>query len=245
MEKILRSLDPKFEHIVVTIEETKNLEEISIEQLMGSLQACEEKHKKRQGNDEQLLKNHVQPKKKKGSFDNEKSQYERSRGRGRRHGRRYGRRRGWNFNDRSNYERGESSTKGHRKGCSNLSYEKSQVQCYNCQRFGHYAWECRASSNRPDEKVNYVKEEKEDNGIVLLACKNNDGDQDYTWYIDISASNHICVRKIMFVELNESGIGVIVQERDGERLTLHQSIKLVKDVYLGNSSGKAFQMSRP
>ncbi|KAM1701370.1 hypothetical protein ACFX15_026184 [Malus domestica] len=80
MEKILRSLDPKFEHIVVTIEETKNLEEISIEQLMGSLQAYEEKHKKRQGNDEQLLKTHVQPKKKEESFDNERSQYGRSRG---------------------------------------------------------------------------------------------------------------------------------------------------------------------
>ncbi|KAM1140052.1 hypothetical protein ACFX19_040868 [Malus domestica] len=79
MEKILRSLDPKFEHIVVTIEETKDLEEISIEHLMGSLQAYEEKHKKRQGNDEQLLKTHVQPKKKEESFDNERSQYERSR----------------------------------------------------------------------------------------------------------------------------------------------------------------------
>nr|XP_028954364.1 uncharacterized protein LOC114823153 [Malus domestica] len=70
MEKILRSLDPKFKHIVVTIEEIKNLEEISIEQLIGSLQAYEKKHKKRQGNDEQLLKKHVQPKKKEESLDN-------------------------------------------------------------------------------------------------------------------------------------------------------------------------------
>ncbi|KAM1301687.1 hypothetical protein ACFX2H_012688 [Malus domestica] len=51
MEKILRSLNPKFEHFVMTIEETKNLEEIIIEQLMGSLRAYEQKHKKRQGND--------------------------------------------------------------------------------------------------------------------------------------------------------------------------------------------------
>ncbi|XP_050117129.1 uncharacterized protein LOC126594907 [Malus sylvestris] len=207
MEKILRSLDPKFEHIVVTIEETKNLEEISIEQLMGSLQAYEEKHKKRQGNDQQLLKTHVQPKKKEGSFDNERSQYERSRGQGRGRGHGYGRGRGWNFNNQSNYDRGESSTKGRGRGRSNLRYEKSQVQCYNCQKFRHYAWECRAPSNRPDEKVNYVKEDKEENGIVLLACKNNDEDQDYTWYLDTGASNHMCGRRSVFVKLNESVSG--------------------------------------
>ncbi|KAM2556520.1 hypothetical protein TB2_013736 [Malus domestica] len=70
--------------------------------------------------------------------------------------------------------------------------------------FRHYASECRAPSNRPDEKVNYVKEEKKDNGIMLLACKNNDGNQDYTWYLDTGASNHMCGKRSMFVELNES-----------------------------------------
>ncbi|KAM1480370.1 hypothetical protein ACFX2I_027522 [Malus domestica] len=150
---------------------------------MGSLQAYEDKHKKRQGNDEQLLKTHVQPKKREESFDNERSQYKRSGGRGR--GR--GRGRGWNFNNHNNYKIRGSSTKGRGRRRSNL----------------------RAPSNRLDEKVNYVKEEKEDNGVVLLACKSNDGDQDYTWYLDTGASNHICGRRSMFVELNESVSGNI------------------------------------
>ena len=55
MEKILCSLNLKFEHIIVTIDETKVLEEMKIKQLLGSLQD-EEKNKKNQGIGEQLLK---------------------------------------------------------------------------------------------------------------------------------------------------------------------------------------------
>ena len=46
IRKILRFVDSKFERIVVTMEETKDLETITIEHLQGRLQAYEKKKKK-------------------------------------------------------------------------------------------------------------------------------------------------------------------------------------------------------
>ena len=41
----------------------------------------------------------------------------------------------------------------------------------------------------------------------MLACNDNDGRQDNTWYLDTGASNHMCGRRSMFVELDESVSG--------------------------------------
>ena len=41
VEKILRPLNPRFDHIVVTIEEKKKIEEMKVKELQGYLEAHE------------------------------------------------------------------------------------------------------------------------------------------------------------------------------------------------------------
>ena len=48
-EKILRSLDPKFDFVVVAIEESKEVDKLKVDELMSSLQAHEQKIVKRNG----------------------------------------------------------------------------------------------------------------------------------------------------------------------------------------------------
>jgi hypothetical protein len=46
-EKILRSLYPRFDYVVVAIEESKEMDKLTVDELIGSLQTLEQKIVKR------------------------------------------------------------------------------------------------------------------------------------------------------------------------------------------------------
>ncbi|KAK2990860.1 hypothetical protein RJ640_002844 [Escallonia rubra] len=91
VEKILRSLDPKFDHVVVAIEESNDTETMTVDELSGKLQVHEDKIKRRNKEPiEQALQAKMNINERK--YDTNKNQGGRGRGHGR--GRERGRGRG-------------------------------------------------------------------------------------------------------------------------------------------------------
>ena len=201
VEKILRSLTSKFDYIVVVIEKSRDLKSMTIDQLMGSLQAHEERlNKKKQEPLEQVLQAKLTL--------NEKGWHESSqRGRGCGHGRGRGSG-GRNGHNSHNYEkRGQSSQSTRDCGRGSFSrpyrrrYDKSNIKCYNCQKYWQYTLECKNATNTVKEKANYVEDKNEEvEPTLLLAYKEENG----AWYLDFAASNHMCGNKRMFMGIDES-----------------------------------------
>ena len=79
IEKVLRSLNPKFDHIVVAIEESKDLESMSIDELQGSLEAHEQRLQERNNCSTKPVETALQAQQNLKNFGNESSRGKRGR----------------------------------------------------------------------------------------------------------------------------------------------------------------------
>jgi hypothetical protein len=131
VEKVLRSISSKFEHIVVAIEESKDLENLTIEELLGSLQVHEQRMQKNANSGvlEQALESKLTL--------NDLGKFSSNRGRGRGQGR------GISQQPRQNQQETQSfggRGRGGYRGKGRFTYGRGNsknIQCYNCKKFGH------------------------------------------------------------------------------------------------------------
>ena len=215
VEKILRSLDTKFDYIVVAIEESKDVESMSIDELIGSLQAHEQRFtKKKEETLEQVLQSKLSLKEERKDFKGGQSQSRGGRGfaRGRGCARGFGRGQGRGVLTHQDEDECQSSRGRGRgayiRGRGRGRHSKHNVQCYTCKKFGHYSSDCWYNeNNKVDVKANLV--EKDEDGVLLLAYKGEEESKQEAWYLDTGASNHMCGRRDMFFELDESMDGQV------------------------------------
>ena len=140
VEKLLRVLPSKFDVIVATIEETKDLSNFSVDELHASLITHEQRFSSNENSSlEQAFKTQMSFGRGRGQGRGNKRGRGRSQNRGGRNNPTNAQGRGSNPNQNqgqgSSQQRGQHHAQGHR-------YEKSNVQCYYCKKYGHYANEC-------------------------------------------------------------------------------------------------------
>ena len=80
-------------------------------------------------------------------------------------------------------------------------------ECYNCHKRGHYANECKSKGD--NHAVNCAQEDSnheqdKDDHAVLMAATSNETPNNQTWYLDSGCTNHMCGKKELFANLDDS-----------------------------------------
>ncbi|XP_074373429.1 uncharacterized protein LOC141713753 [Apium graveolens] len=199
IEKLLYSLTRKFDYVVTSTEESKDLSTISIDELVGSLKAHEQRMN--QYDDASHLEKALQSKV--SIVDSSGSSGCVIGECGFRGGSRVGRgRERQSFNRGQNSEGFQSSSRGQNfRGRGRGGFQrgdKSQFQSYNCNRFGHFSYECRPPKVEERSHFTAAKEDKNVHTAMFLTYKEDEESKKNVWYLDSGASNHMTGHKDLF-----------------------------------------------
>ena len=78
--------------------------------------------------------------------------------------------------------------------------DKSHIQCYNCQKYGHYSSDCPEKRKNQESDAKFTKHEEEE---MMLMVTTRDGDRfKDQWYLDSGCSSHMSRRKDWFININ-------------------------------------------
>ena len=152
VKKILVSLNDKFDNIVLIIEETKDLSNLTVEQLMGSLESHEQR-KSRQNNDDDVVETALAAKFSLKSQEDVKKNGSKKKAKG---------------EDEENSPKYKGVEKKlFCKICKRTNHDsedcyfKGKPQCWVCKKFGHIGKNCRFKKEDA-EIANFGKENNEE-----------------------------------------------------------------------------------
>ena len=213
VKKLLRAVPAKFLQIASAIEQFGDLEKMSVEEIVGSLKAHEERIRgQTEANNGQLLLTEEEWSRREGNETKllltRDEWYKRT-------------------NKGGNGGNGDYRSKDGR-----MVRDRSRVKCFNCHNHGHYAAECRkprrdreqrAEANltqiNDDEPALLVAELETSDDRKIMLCNTGSSidkldvmsteDEDNTWYLDNGASNHMTGHREKFKNLDESITGQV------------------------------------
>ena len=203
VEKILRVLPSRFDAIVTTIEETKDLSNYSVDEPHASLITHEQRLSRNENSSlEQAFKTQM-------SFGRGRGQ-----GRGKKRGRGRSQNRGGRNNSSNAQGRGNNPNQNQGQGSSQPSgqhhaqgkrYHKSNVQCHYCKKYGHYANECRKKQHDMSNRTsaNFTRENISQNNLFLAYNIAEEKSED-VWFLDSGCSNHMTGNIALFSMLDQN-----------------------------------------
>ncbi|GAU42845.1 hypothetical protein TSUD_387380 [Trifolium subterraneum] len=247
-EKILRSLPPRFDFIVCTIEETKDLSTMTPAELLSTLQARELRFSERNGDKKSDQALYASSKK---SHGGGKKQWGKNKGKDNQ-----------DHHKTQSNDKAESSSKGGGGGSNYMhggqKFNKKNIKCYNCDKVGHFANECWFAKDhklkgkkKHDSDACAAQEESssdsDENEVKLMMATLSEVSDDHShtdyWFLDTGCSNHMTSHKEWLIDINPSkkskirfaydrtlqaeGIGKMVITRDDGKNVIMEDVLYV------------------
>ncbi|GKU96986.1 hypothetical protein SLEP1_g10166 [Rubroshorea leprosula] len=176
VDKILRSMTTKFNYVVCSIEESNDIEALSLDELQNSLLIHERKINRQDKQEQAVQISQTQALQ---TTVNSRAVAT-------------GIQKRW---QNRNYQAADNISK---------SVGKANIECFKCHRYGHYRFECRANLNR-GESSNFAEyNEKNDDSSLFMVCHPKEVSKKNVWYLDTGCNNHMCGDKSAFSDLDES-----------------------------------------
>ncbi|MCI18415.1 retrovirus-related Pol polyprotein from transposon TNT 1-94, partial [Trifolium medium] len=83
-------------------------------------------------------------------------------------------------------------------------FDKSKVQCYNCEKYGHFVDECWFKKDQQNGEEANMTEGNNPNAVLMMATTCDDSVKNEEWYLDSGCSNHMTAHREWLTSFNAS-----------------------------------------